>query len=75
MTLSKPEIIIIDIRVHLQLVLISWYSTNKSRILIILWFSASYSRLVSQIRAILAVSREPAGKLWQLSKVLYAFEQ
>ena len=27
------------------------------------------------MRAILAASREPAGKLWQLSKVLYAFEQ
>ena len=27
------------------------------------------------MRAILAASREPAGKLWQLSKVLYAFEK
>ena len=33
------------------------------------------NRLVAQMRAILAASREPAGKLWQMSKVLYAFEQ
>ena len=32
-------------------------------------------RLVSQMRATLAASREPAGKLWQLCKVLYVFEQ
>ena len=33
-----------------------------------------YNRLVSQIRAPLAAGREPAGKLWQLCKVLYVFE-
>ena len=33
------------------------------------------NRLVSQMRATLAASREPAGKLWQLCKVLYVFEQ
>ena len=27
------------------------------------------------MRATLAASREPAGKLWQLRKVLYVFEQ
>ena len=27
------------------------------------------------MRATLAASREPAGKLWQLCKVLYVFEQ
>ena len=27
------------------------------------------------MRATLAASREPAGKLWQLYKVLYVFEQ
>ena len=31
-------------------------------------------RLVSQMRAPLAVCPEPAGKLWQLCKVLYVFE-
>ena len=31
--------------------------------------------LVSQMRAILAASREPVGKLWQMCKVLYVFEQ
>ena len=37
-------------------------------------FGTSYcNRLVSQMRAILAASREPAGKLWQLCKVLYVF--
>ena len=33
------------------------------------------NRLVSQMRATLAASREPAGKLWQLCKVLYVFKQ
>ena len=33
------------------------------------------NRLVSQMRATLAASREPAGKLWQLCKKLYIFEQ
>ena len=33
------------------------------------------NRLVSHMRATLAVSREPAGKLWQLCEVLYVFEQ
>ena len=33
------------------------------------------NRLVSQMRATLAASREPAGKLWQLCKVSYVFEQ
>ena len=32
------------------------------------------NRLVSQMRAPLAVCREPAGKLWQLWNVLYVFE-
>ena len=32
------------------------------------------NRLVSQMRAPLAACREPAGKLWQLCKVLYVFE-
>ena len=32
------------------------------------------NRLVSQMRAPLATCREPAGKLWQLCKVLYVFE-
>ena len=32
------------------------------------------NRLVSQMRAPLAGCREPAGKLWQLWKVLYVFE-
>ena len=32
------------------------------------------NRLVSQKRATLAAYREPAGKLWQLCKVLYVFE-
>ena len=32
------------------------------------------SLLVSQMRAPLAACREPAGKLWQLCKVLYMFE-
>ena len=32
------------------------------------------NRLVSQMRATLAACREPAGKLWQLCKVLYVFE-
>ena len=31
-------------------------------------------RLVSQMRTPLAACREPAGKLWQLCKVLYVFE-
>ena len=31
------------------------------------------NRLVSQMRAPLAACREPAGKLWQLCKVLYVF--
>ena len=31
-------------------------------------------RLVSQMRAPLVACREPAGKLWQLCKVLYVFE-
>ena len=31
-------------------------------------------RLVSQMRATLAVCRELGGKLWQLCKVLYVFE-
>ena len=31
-------------------------------------------RLVSQMRPPLAACREPAGKLWQLRKVLYVFE-
>ena len=34
-----------------------------------------YNRLISQMRVTLAASREPAGKLWQLCKVLYVFEQ
>ena len=29
------------------------------------------NRLVSQMRAPLAACREPAGKIWQLCKVLY----
>ena len=33
-----------------------------------------YNRLVSQMRALLAACREPAGKLWQRCKVLYVFE-
>ena len=33
------------------------------------------NRLVLQMRATLTASREPAGKLWQLCKVLYVFEQ
>ena len=32
------------------------------------------NRLVSQMRAPLAACRKPAGKLWQLCKVLYGFE-
>ena len=32
------------------------------------------NRLVSQMRAPLAACREPAGKLWQLCKVVYDFE-
>ena len=32
------------------------------------------NRLVSQMWAPLAACREPAGKLWQLCKVLYVFE-
>ena len=32
------------------------------------------NRLVSQMRATLAACREPAGKSWQLCKVLYVFE-
>ena len=32
------------------------------------------NRLVSQMRAPLAACPEPAGKLWQLCKVLYVFE-
>ena len=32
------------------------------------------NRLVSQMQATLAACREPAGKLWQLCKVLYVFE-
>ena len=35
---------------------------------------SSDKRLVSQMRAPLAASREPAGKLWQLCQVLYIFE-
>ena len=35
---------------------------------------AVVNRLVSQMRASLAACREPAGKLWQLCKVLYVFE-
>ena len=31
------------------------------------------NRLVSQMQAPLAACREPAGKLWQLCKVLYVF--
>ena len=31
-------------------------------------------RLVSQMQAPLVACREPAGKLWQLCKVLYVFE-
>ena len=32
------------------------------------------NRFVPQMRVPLAACREPAGKLWQLCKVLYAFE-
>ena len=32
------------------------------------------NRLVSQMRVPLAACRKPAGKLWQLCKVLYVFE-
>ena len=32
------------------------------------------NRLVSQMQANLAAYRKPAGKLWQLCKVLYVFE-
>ena len=38
------------------------------------WFYIA-NRLVSQMRVTIAASREPAGKLWQLCKVLYVFEQ
>ena len=31
------------------------------------------NKLVSQMQAPLATCREPAGKLWQLCKVLYVF--
>ena len=34
----------------------------------------AYNRLVSHMRAPLEACREPAGKLWQLCKVLYVFE-
>ena len=34
-----------------------------------------FNRLVSQMWATLAAFREPAGKLWQLYKALYVFEQ
>ena len=33
-----------------------------------------HNRLVSQMRTPLATCREPAGKLWQLCKVLHVFE-
>ena len=36
--------------------------------------SHEHNKLVSQMRAPLAACREPAGKLWQLCKVLYVFE-
>ena len=35
----------------------------------------NYNRLVLQMRAPLVACREPAGKLWQLCKLLYVFEQ
>ena len=34
----------------------------------------SVNKLASQMRAPLVACREPAGKLWQLCKVLYVFE-
>ena len=36
--------------------------------------SLGWYRLVSQMQVSLAACREPAGKLWQLCKVLYGFE-
>ena len=38
---------------HLQLVLITWYSTHKSRILIILWFLASYNGYLQHSESLL----------------------
>ena len=38
------------------------------------WVMVNSNRLVSQMRVPLAACREPAGKLWQLCKVLYVFE-
>ena len=37
-------------------------------------YKSDINKLVSQMRATLAASRKPAGKLWQLCKVLYVFE-
>ena len=36
--------------------------------------STAGNRVVSQMRAPLVACRKPAGKLWQLCKVLYVFE-
>ena len=38
------------------------------------YWKSSSNRLVSQMRATLVAYLEPAGKLWQLCKVLYVLE-
>ena len=60
----------------------SLHSSLNVRKLLTIWYSQIHypisilwsNRLVSQMRASLAACREPAGKLWQLYKVLYVFE-
>ena len=38
------------------------------------WITFILNRFVSQMQAPLVACHEPAGKLWQLCKVLYVFE-
>ena len=52
-----------------------WYGDSHYKDETVLWLSylCNENRLVSQMRAPLAACREPAGKLWQLYKVLHVF--
>ena len=43
--------------------------------IIAIYYPFATNRLVAQMRVTLVASREPAGKLWPLCKVLYVFEQ